>query len=345
MSKVVTLGEIMLRLKSPNKDRFFQSPSFEATFGGGEANVAVSLSILGKDAFFVTAVPDNPMGEAAISELKKYGVNTQFINKEKNGRLGIYFLEEGACNRPSVVVYDREGSAISKAKSTDFQWENIFQDANWFHITGITPAISETAGNLSLDAVKEAKKRGLTVSVDLNYRKKLWNYGKNPPEVMGEIVKYADILIANEEDIQKSLGIDLEKEDFAISDLKIESYKKLIKLVQNKYPNINFVAVTLRESFSADKNAWSAILSSKNDLYISKKYLIEDIVDRVGGGDAFSAGLIFALSEYKNDFQFSLDFAVAASCLKHTFSGDFNLARKSEILALVNGNTSGRVQR
>lgn len=344
MGKIITLGEIMLRLKSPNHERFFQNPLLEATFGGGEANVAVSLSLFGKETYFLSSVPENPIGEAAIQELRKYGVNTSFVNKEKNARLGIYFLESGSNARPSVVVYDRENSAISNAEPTDFPWDKIFEKGSWFHITGITPAISKKAQELSLEAVKQAKKMGATLSIDLNYRKKLWNYGKNPSEVMKELVKYADVLIANEEDIQKALEIH-PSVDIVKGQLDIEDYKKLIISVKDEFPNLSKIAITLRESFSADNNAWSGILYDKDNFFISQKYQIEDIVDRVGGGDAFAAGLIFGLDEYQYDSQKALDFAVAASALKHTISGDFNLVRKDEVLSLMEGNVSGRVQR
>lgn len=345
MAKIVTLGEIMLRLKSPAFERLFQSSTLEATFGGGEANVAVSLSILGMDSSYVTVVPDNPVGQACVNELRKYGVDTNQIIRKKDGRLGIYFLEAGSCSRPSVVVYDREESCIAKACSEDFDWENIFTQASWFHITGITPAISQNAADFSLEAVKQAKKRGLTVSIDLNYRKKLWNYGKSAVQVMSELVKYADILIANEEDIQKSLGLTAETVDVTKGKFKTEDYKTLAETVKEHFTNIQMVAITLRESHSADSNGWSAVLLGKNGFYESKKYYIEDIVDRVGAGDAFTAGLICGLHEFAGDEQKALDFAVAASCLKHTISGDFNLARKSEVITLMNGDASGRVQR
>jgi len=344
MKKTVTFGEIMLRLKSPLHERLFQSPVLEATFGGGEANVAVSLSLFGKNASFVTALPDSPVGEAAEREMKKYGVETSFIAKTK-GRLGIYFLETGSCQRPSLVVYDREESCIAKAGAKDFDWASIFKDAQWFHITGITPALSQTSSDTSLAAVKEAKKAGAVVSIDLNYRKKLWNYGKTAPEVMRELVKYADVIIANEEDIQKCLGISAQSVDVTKGKLDTGDYKKLTETVKKEFPNISRVAVTLRESISADKNNWSAVLSGKNGFYVSKKYSMEDIEDRVGGGDSFSAGLIYGLQEYTDDEQQALEYAVAASCLKHSISGDFNLSRKSEVLALAQGDGSGRVQR
>lgn len=345
MAKIVTLGEIMLRLKSPSFERLFQSPVLEATFGGGEANVAVSLAVLGMDSRYVTVVPDNSIGQACINEIRKYGVDTSRIVRKKDGRLGIYFLETGSCGRPSVVVYDREQSCISQTVPADFDWEKIFADGSWFHVTGITPAISQNAADFCLQAVEQAKKRGLTVSVDLNYRKKLWNYGKTAVQVMTELVGCADVLVANEEDIQKSLGIELHSVDVAKGNLDTSSYKLLAESVKKQFPNIGVVAITLRESFSADKNGWSAILCGKSGFYSSKKYFVEDIVDRVGAGDAFAAGLIFALHEFSGDEQKALEFAVACSCLKHTIPGDFNLVRKEEVLSLMKGDSSGRVQR
>lgn len=345
MAKTVTFGEIMLRLKSPDNQRLFQSPTLEATFGGGEANVAVSLATLGKEAAFVSSVPDNSIGQGAINELRRYGVDTRFIRKEKNGRLGIYFLENGSCSRPSSVIYDRQDSCISKAKNTDFNWELILNDTNWFHVTGITPAISQSGADLAMQAVSAAKKSGATVSLDLNYRKKLWNYGKTAPEVMCALAEKVDVLIANEEDIQKSLGINAPTVDVTKGKLERKDFKTLAEKVKAKFPNIKIVAITLRESISADKNGWSAVLSGESKFLTSKEYLIEDIVDRVGAGDAFSAGLIYGLQEYGEDEQSALEFATAASCLKHTISGDFNLSSKQEILTLMAGDSSGRVHR
>lgn len=345
MSIIVTFGEIMLRLKSCGNERFFQSPKLEATFGGGEANVAVSLAILGQNVSYVSSVPNNPIGNAAIAELRKYGVNTDYLQKQESGRLGIYFLESGACARPSSVIYDRADSCFSYVKPGDFDWSSIFSGAKWFHTTGITPALTQNVADCTLDAVKQAKKMGLTVSVDLNYRKKLWKYGKSAPEIMSEIVKYADVLIANEEDIQQCLGISVPNVDVEKAFVKEDDYKVLANLVKHRFANLQVVAITLRESFSADKNGWSAVLDSSQGFYVSKKYMIENIVDRVGAGDSFAAGLIFELIEGNSDYQKALDFSVAASCLKHTIPGDFNLAQKSEILSLMNGNASGRVVR
>lgn len=342
--KYVTFGEIMLRLKSPGHERFFQSPLLEATFGGGEANVAVSLSLLGKDAKFVTALPSNAIGEAAVREVRKYGVDTSSIKMTKGGRVGIYFLETGANQRPSSVVYDRSESSIALSKPSDFNFASIMADAVWLHVTGITPAISQEAADSCLAAMQEAKKAGATVSIDLNYRKKLWNYGKKAPEVMRELVKYADVIVANEEDIQKCLAIEA-KVDVTAGELDTEEYKALTAEVKAQFPNISVVAVTLRESKSADHNGWSAALSGKSGFYLSRHYEITDIIDRVGGGDSFSAGLIYALSEYGDDEQYVINFAVAASALKHSIDGDFNLSTKAEVEALLKGDGSGRVQR
>jgi len=344
MEKIISFGEIMLRLMPAGHERFFQSPALGATFGGGEANVAVSLSILGKQAVFVTALPDNPVGDGAVRELRKYGVDVSEIRRMK-GRAGIYFVENGADQRASSVVYDREGSSISMVKPGDFDWFLIFSGAQWFHVTGITPALSQGCADVALEAVQAAKKAGLTVSVDLNYRKKLWNYGKKPSEVMGPIVQYADILVANEEDIQNCLGIETPEVDVDSGTLDTAVYEKLTAEVKSRYPNLSAVAVTLRESLSADRNGWSAVLSGKSGFHLSQKYPIDDIVDRIGGGDAFSAGLIYGLLEYPLDEARALGFAAAASCLKHSIAGDLNLARASEIESLLKQGGSGRVQR
>lgn len=341
---VVTFGEIMLRLKSPGHERFFQSPLLEAAFGGGEANVAVSLSILGEKVTFVSAVPNNPLGEGAIRELKKYGVHTDFV-RNAPGRLGLYFLETGANQRPSMVIYDRDNSCISRITEHDFPWDRIFLGVHWFHITGITPAISQSAADTALRAVREAKAHNVCVSIDLNYRKKLWNYGKKAPEVMRELSSYADVLIANEEDIQNCLGIPLQEIDVTSGSLNADFYKDLAERVLREFPQTSTIAITLRESHSADHNDWSAVLITKENAIISKKYTITDIVDRVGGGDSFSAGLIYGLLNFPEDKERVLNFAVAASTLKHSISGDFNLVSLSEIENLMNGDGSGRVQR
>ena len=340
--KYLTFGEIMLRLKAPGVERFFQSPVLEATFGGGEANVAVSLANYGCEASFLTLLPENALADHCIGELRRFGVDTKRI-KRGPGRMGIYFIEGGANQLPSKVVYDREGSAIARGKVGDIDWEEAFEGISWFHITGITPAISESACQLSLESVKEAKKRGITVSCDLNFRKNLWKYGKTAPEVMTQLTKYVDVAIANEEDVQKSLGItnDVEVEH---GELDREKYKTLSDEVLLRYPDMKLIAITLRESKSADSNGWAACLNDRTNFYESKHYMINDIVDRVGGGDSFSAGLIYGLTHYESH-QEALEFAVAASCLKHSIGGDFNRVDVSDVEKLMSGDGSGRVLR
>jgi 2-dehydro-3-deoxygluconokinase len=340
--KFVTFGEIMLRLKSPGQTRLFQTPELEATFGGGEANVAVSLANYGLDVEYVTVLPKNKIGDACLQEIRKYGVNVSKV-KRGPGRMGVYFLEGGANQLPSNVIYDRSDSAIALAKPGDIDWVEVFSSADWFHITGITPAISENAMLLSLEAVEAAKKHQLTVSCDLNFRKKLWKYGKTAPEVMSKLVKYVDVVIANEEDCQKSLGISADV-DVESGELESSKYEALSKAVLDAYPNIKMIAITLRESISADSNNWAACLNDRNKFFLSKKYPIMDIVDRVGGGDSFAGGLIYGLNHY-SDLQDALEFAVATSCLKHSVIGDFNLVSIAEVEKLVGGDASGRVQR
>lgn len=340
--KVLTFGEIMLRLKAPGVERFFQSPLMESTFGGGEANVAVSLANYGMEAAFLTVLPDNVLGDAAVKELRSFGVDISKIIRGK-GRLGIYFLEGGANQLPSKVVYDRDYAAIALAKPGDIDWNKVFEGIDWFHITGITPALSESAMELSLESVKAAKARNITVSCDLNFRKNLWKYGKKAPEVMCELAKYVDVAIANEEDCQKSLGVTIDVHVEG-GELDINKYKELSDKVLELYPNMKIIAITLRESHSADINGWAACLNDGKNFYVSKKYEIRDIVDRVGGGDSFGGGLIYGLNNYDNK-QEALEFAVAASCLKHSINGDFNRVSVSDVKSLVGGNASGRVQR
>ena len=342
VKKYITFGEIMLRLKPPNWERFFQSPLLEATFGGGEANVAVGLARFGLDVAHVSVIPNNAIGDACVRELRRQGVDTSLIVRKGN-RLGIYFLEAGANQRPSIVIYDRSYSAIAEASPGDISWEKVFDGASWFHISGITPAISLSASELSLEAVKKAKEKGIIISCDLNFRKNLWQYGKSAPEVMGELAKYVDIAIGNEEDCQKSLGI---KKDIDVESGKFqtEKYKELTDKVLGLYSNIKKIAITLRESHSADYNGWSAVLNNRKEFLISKKYEIHNIVDRVGGGDAFAAGLIYGLNNLHNDKK-ALEFAVAASCLKHSIPGDLPLISVKEVESLVKGAASGRVQR
>ncbi|MHA1368624.1 MAG: PfkB family carbohydrate kinase [Promethearchaeota archaeon] len=341
---VLTLGEIMLRLKSPSYERLFQSPVLEATFGGGEANVAISLENFGIKSRFVTALPNNRIGDAVISFLRSMNIDTSYVIRQ-GARLGIYFLEAGSGPRPSMVIYDRAGSSISEAKPRDFDWDSIFQDVRWYHLTGITPALSQSAADLSLESMKFAKKKGITVSLDLNYRKKLWNYGKSAPGVMNELMPLVDIVIANEEDIQRSLGMDLDQK-IGGATLSREKYEALARRVIIKYPNVAVVAITLRESYSADNNDWSAMCMSRDDdnAFFSRNYHLTDIVDRVGGGDSFAAGFIYGLYSGMK-LADALEFAVAASALKHTIPGDCNRVSVEEVKRLMVGDTSGRVQR
>lgn len=344
MGTLVAFGEIMLRLKSPGHERLFQSPVLEATFGGGESNVLVSLSRFGKDTRFVTALPEGPVGDACLESLRGRGIDVSSVLR-RAGRMGIYFLENGAGQRGSQVIYDRADSPVSRVTCGDFDWARIFSDASWFHITGITPALTRNCADVSMEAVKAAKAAGLTVSIDLNFRKKLWKYGAAAPDVMRPLVALADVVIANEEDIQYCLGIPLPDVDVTTGTLCAAAYRSLAGRVRSEFPSLSVLAITLRESHSADHNGWSAVLSGATGFLESRKYEITDIVDRVGGGDAFSAGLICQLSENFSDERSALEFATAASALKHTIPGDCNLVSRSEVAALVGGDGSGRVLR
>jgi 2-dehydro-3-deoxygluconokinase len=344
MNYIVCLGEIMLRLKSPGFERLFQSSVLEASFGGSESNVAISIANYGVPARFVTALPNNAIGKATLSYLKGFGVDVSAI-LNKGDRLGIYFVETGSGPRSSLVIYDRANSAIATAAPSDFNWENVFSHGSWFHISGITPAISHNGADIALTAVKEAKKRSLTVSLDLNYRKNLWKYGKKAKEIMTEFMPLVDVIIANEEDIQNCLGIEIDQKIGGAA-LDREKYELLAKKVCEKYPQISLIAFTLRESYSADHNDWSGLLYVKADqkAYSSKVYRLTDIVDRVGGGDSFAGGLIYALYS-KMPYAEALEFAVAASALKHTIPGDANRVNLEEVKKLIAGDSSGRVQR
>jgi 2-dehydro-3-deoxygluconokinase len=346
MAEFLSFGEIMLRLKTPGNERFFQSPSFDATFGGGEANVAVALANYGLSAGFISALPQNDIADAAIRELRGFGVETTGILRRGN-RMGIYFLETGANQRPSKVVYDRAGSSIAEAKPGDFDWDRILEGAKWLHITGITPALSQSAADLSLECVKAAKGKGLTVSCDFNYRGKLWKYGKSAIEVMSELVRFVDVGIANEEDCQKSLGITVDV-DVTSGELDHAKYEALSAKMTETYPNLSVMAITLRESMSADRNGWSACLRDRDGngdgFHLSRRYEITDIVDRVGGGDSFASALIYGLNAYVTREE-ALEFAAAASCLKHSIPGDFNRVSVAEVRTLMGGDASGRVQR
>jgi 2-dehydro-3-deoxygluconokinase len=340
--RYVTFGEIMLRLKPPGSERFFQSPVLEATFGGGEANVATALARFGCDTAYVSVIPANAIGDACVGELLRHGIDTSPVVR-KGSRLGIYFLEAGANQRPSVVIYDRAGASMAEARVGDIDWQKSLAGAGWFHITGITPAISASAAELSLEAVRKAKAMGLAVSCDLNYRKNLWKYGKSAPEVMGELVKSVDVAIANEEDCQKALDVSVEV-DVESGTLQAEQYRALAEKVLAAYPSLGKIAITLRESRSADQNGWSAVLHTGQEFLVSRHYEINDIVDRVGSGDTFAAGLIYGLTNLAGPKE-ALEFATAASCLKHSIPGDLPLLTVAEVKALVGGSGSGRVQR
>ena len=333
----------MLRLAPPGFERFLQSPQFVATFGGGEANVAVAVAGYGGQSRYVTVVPgNNPITEAFAGELRRFGVDADHLVRQK-GRFGIYFVESGANQRPSKVVYDREGSSISLAKPGDIDWARSFAGGGWFHITGITPALSQSAADLSVESVKAARSQGLVVSCDLNYRKNLWKYGKAAKEVMPLLVEQTDYCIANEEDCQAALGIEADV-DVHSGQLSHGVYRALAEKVLNRYPNLKGIAITLRESHSASRNGWSACFHNRTDFLLSRHYDITHIVDRVGGGDCFAGGLIFGLLHLPSH-QEALEFAVAASCLKHSIPGDFNRFTRDEVEGLIKGGGSGRVQR
>ncbi|HCY51201.1 MAG TPA: 2-dehydro-3-deoxygluconokinase [Clostridiales bacterium] len=338
--RIVTFGEIMLRLAPENYLRFVQADRLEATFGGAEANVAVSLANFGEDVAFVSKLPTHEIGQSAINSLRKFGVDTSFVARGGE-RVGIYYCEKGASQRPSKVIYDRAGSAIATATGDDFDWDKIFDGAKWFHFTGITPALSDTLAGIVLQAVKSAKEKEITVSCDLNFRKKLWSKEK-AKEVMSEICKYVDVCIANEEDAKDVFGIEAENTDIESGKLNEQGYVSVAKQLVDKF-GFKAVAITLRESISANDNYWSGMLYTDGKAVFSRKYAMH-IVDRVGGGDSFGAGLIHSLLAGKNATD-AIEFAVAASCLKHSIEGDYNMESKEEVEALANGNASGRVQR
>jgi 2-dehydro-3-deoxygluconokinase len=340
--KVVTFGELMLRLAPEGYLRFIQSNKFEATFGGAEANVAVSLANYNQDVSFVSKLPNNEIGQMAINSLRQYGVNTSHIIRGGD-RVGIYYCEKGASQRPSKVIYDRANSSIALAKKEDFDWHDIFNDADWFHFTGITPALSKEVAEITLEACKAAKEKGIVVSCDLNFRKKLWS-NKEANETMSKLCKYVDICIANEEDAKDVFAIEAKDTDINTGKLNKEGYVSVAEQLCQRF-NFKYVAITLRESISANDNNWSGMLynAKEGKAYFSKKYAIH-IVDRVGGGDSFGAGLIYALRNSYKD-QDAIEFAVAASCLKHSIEGDYNLVSLEEVKALANGDASGRVKR
>ena len=344
--KAVTFGEIMLRLSTPGYHRFIQSDNLNATFGGGEANVAVSLANYGLNAEFVTRLPKNDIADWCISDLRKYNVGTQNIIRGGE-RVGIYFLETGAVARPSKVVYDRANSSIADIQPGMIDWKEVLKDADWFHWTGITPALSQGAADACLEAIRTANELGVTVSTDLNYRKNLWKYGKKASEVMPDLVAGCDIILGNEEDAEKVFGIKPEGFDVAHTggDVDAAEFESVCTQMMAKFPRAKKVIITLRGSINANHNTWGGVLFADGKLYESKRYDITHIVDRVGGGDSFMGGLIYGLLTYTGDDQRALEFAVAASCLKHTIYGDFNLVSVPEVESLMGGDGSGRVQR
>ena len=344
MKKVVTFGEIMLRLSTPLYQRFVQASVFDVNYGGGESNVAVSLANYGIPAEYVTRLPNNDIGLCALANLRKYNVDTSNIIFGGD-RLGIYFLESGAVSRGSKVVYDRAHSSIAEIKPGMIDWETVLADAQWFHWTGITPAISQGAADACLEAIKVANKLGVTVSTDLNYRKNLWKYGKKAGEVMEELVQGCDVILGNEEDAEKVFDIHPEGVDVTSGHVEGEAYESVGKQLMARFPRAKKVIITLRGSISASHNSWSGVLWNGKQLFSAPTYQITHIVDRVGGGDSFMGGLIYGLLTYPGDDQKALDFAVAASCLKHTIHGDFNMVTVDEVEKLMSGDGSGRVSR
>ncbi|MBQ7834019.1 MAG: sugar kinase [Lachnospiraceae bacterium] len=338
--KVITFGEIMLRLEPEGYNRFVQAEKYLATYGGGEANVAVSLANYGIDAAFVTKLPKHEIGQAAVNSLRKFGVDTSYIARGGE-RVGIYFLEKGASQRPSKVIYDRAGSSLATAKSEDFDWDKIFEGVDWFHFTGITPALNPAIADICLEACKAAAARNITVSCDLNYRKKLWTK-EEAGKTMDALCKYVNVCIANEEDAADVFGIRAEGTDVTGGKVNHEGYKEVAAKLQERF-GFKTVAITLRTSISANDNQWAAMLYENGEYYFSKSYNMH-IVDRVGGGDSFGGGLIYA-SLQNMDSQKKIEFAVAASCLKHSIEGDFNMVSVDEVLKLAEGDGSGRVQR
>jgi 2-dehydro-3-deoxygluconokinase len=344
VKKVITFGEIMMRLSPPGFQRFGQARVFDVTFGGGEANVSVSLAQYGIPTDFVTRLPANELGEACISYLRSLGVGTSKILRG-GSRIGIYFLEIGAAQRGSKVIYDRDGSSIATIEKGAVDWERVFGDADWFHWTGITPAISRGLHDVCFEGILKARDKGLTISCDLNYRAKLWKWGKKAGDVMPELVKHCDIAIGNEEDAEKVFGIKAPDTDVVAGKIDAEKYLFVVEQLKNKFQNLKMVAITLRGSISATHNAWSGILYDGANLHIGRTYDITYIVDRVGSGDAFAGGLIYGLKTYRSDLKKALDFAVAASCLKHSVWGDFNMVTTDEVERIMSGETSGRVSR
>lgn len=342
--KVVTFGEIMMRLAPPGFERFTQARSFDVIYGGGEANVAVSLANYGVPVDFVTRLPKNDLGDACIQFIRQYGVGTEKIVRGGD-RLGIYFLETGAAQRGSKVVYDRAGSSIAAIEPGMIDWKSVFSDADWFHWTGITPAISEGAAKVCLEAIRAAKEMGLTVSCDMNFRKNLWKWGKSASEVMPGMVALCDVAIGNEEDAEKVFGIKAPDVDVTSGKIDAAAYEHVCNELVKKFPSLKQVAITLRGSLSATHNTWSGVIHDNGKMHVAKTYDITFIVDRVGGGDSFAAGIIRGMKTHPNDMRKTIEFAVAASCLKHSIIGDFNIVTVDEVEKLMDGDASGRVSR
>ncbi len=343
MNTIVTFGEVMLRLSPPGYLRITQTPTFEVSFGGAEANVAASLAKFGLPVEFVTRLPNNDLGEACLAYLRRYGVGTRCIIRGGE-RMGIYYLETGAAQRGSKVVYDRANSAAATIQPGMVEWQQVFQGASWFHTTGITPAISQSAAEVAIEAVRTAHEMGLTVSCDMNYRKNLWKWGKKASEVMPELIRWCDVIIGNEEDAQDVFGIHAPDADVTAGKVASASYRYVCDQLAERFPNLKSIAITLRGSYSASHNSWSGVLWDQGQFFSTRTYDIDYIVDRVGGGDSFTAGLIYGMLT-SSDRQTALDFAVAASCLKHSISGDFSEITVPEVEKLMKGDASGRVAR
>lgn len=350
--RVVSFGEVMLRLKAPYGEMLFQSPKLEASFGGCEANVVVSLANYGHKTGYITTIPDNALSDAFVSDLRGMGVCCRGVQRQADSRFGIYFVEPGAMQRPSIVVYDRAWSAFAQADPAQYDWKKLLEGYDWFHSSGITPAVSREAADALLAAVKAAKDLGMTVSLDLNYRGKLWKYGQKAQDVMAEIMPYVDVCIANEGDCQAMLGIDVagvagegsEGGDLGAGEALHRRYEAIAAAVMERYPQLTHVAISLRDSVNANINRWSACLKSRDNFVVSPNYELTDIVDRVGGGDSFAGGLIHGLTEEKGE-QFAIDYAVAASCLKHSILGDYNRVKEADVLSLMKSGGSGRIDR
>jgi 2-dehydro-3-deoxygluconokinase len=342
--KIVTFGEIMLRLTPPGFQRFTQANSFEALYGGGEANVAVSLANFGEDVEYVTRLPQNELGDACLMSLRSHGIHTKHIVRGGD-RIGIYFLETGTAQRGSKVIYDRTGSSFATIQTGMLDWKKVFEGADWFHWTGITPAISQGAADVCREAIQVADEMGITISTDLNYRAKLWKWGKSSNEVMTELVSRCDIALGNEEDAEKVFGVKAPEADITAGKVEAGQYRFVCKELAQKFPSLKTISITLRGSLSASHNTWSGVLWQNGNFYTAPIYNIIPIVDRVGAGDAFMGGLIYGLRNHKNNPQRALNFATAAACLKHSIMGDFNAVSLGEVEALIAGDASGRVSR